>query len=311
MIFSPNDIKIRAEKETATFGKFVIEPLDPGYGYTLGNSLRRILLASLPGAALTEVRFAGVPHQFTTIDGVKEDVVQLTLNLKKVRLSIKGDSPVALRLEAKGVGGVYAKDLSTTSDVEIINPDLLIATLTKKGAKLEADLLAETGYGYAPSGERESGKIGVIALDALFTPVLRVAYQVEKTRVGRVSDLDRLVMEIETDGSIPSGKALFASAEILMKYYYRLAQGELEEEAVAEAVAEVAISEEDKNLPLDDLELPTRVTNSLKKGGVVTCGDLLKLVTEKGFGTLTEIPNVGEKSIEDIREKMQVRGWLR
>lgn len=307
---SPNDIKIQTEEETETFGKFSVEPLNTGYGYTLGNALRRILLSSLPGAAITEIRIAGVPHQFSTIDGVKEDAVQLTLNFKKVRLRMRGDEAVALRLEAKGVGEVKAEDLVCPPEVEIANPDLVLATLTKRGAKLEVDLLAEPGYGYVPSEEKKSERIGVIALDAIFTPVLGVSYRVEETRVGRISNLDRLVIEIETDGTIAPGKALFAAAEILMKYFYRLAQGEIEEKEVPEEKEEPKVSGEDKALPLEDLELPTRVTNSLKKGGVSTCGDLMEIIWEKGFAALTEIPNVGEKSIEDVSKKMQERGWL-
>lgn len=306
---SPDDIKIRTEEETDVFGRFTIEPLNPGYGYTLGNALRRILLSSLPGAALTEIRIAGVPHQFTTIEGVKEDVVQLTLNFKKIRLRMKGDEPVALRLEAKGVGEVKAKDLSCPSEVEIINSELTLAHLTNKGAKLEADLLAEPGYGYVPAEERKSERIGVIALDAIFTPVLKVSYRVEKTRVGRVSNLDRLVMEIETDGTTSPGEALFTASEILMRYFYRLAQGEIEEEKAREEELP-KMGDEDKALPLEDLELPTRVTNSLRKGGVVTCGDLMEIIWEKGFESLTEIPNVGEKSIKDVEQKVKERGWL-
>lgn len=308
-MLGPDDIKIRAEEETEVFGRFVIGPLNLGYGYTLGNALRRTLLSSLPGAALTEVRIAGVPHQFMSIEGVKEDVVQLTLNFKKVRLRIKGNEPVALRLEAKGVGEVKAKDLSCPSEVEIINPELTLAHLTSKTARLEADFLAESGYGYVPAEERKSERVGVIALDSIFTPVLKVSYHVEKTRVGRISNLDRLVMEIETDGTIPPGKALFTASEILMRYFYRLAQGETEEEKVHEEEV-LKMSEEDKALPLEDLELPTRVANSLRKGGVVTCGELMEIIREKGLEALTEIPNVGEKSIRDIKQKVEERGWL-
>jgi len=309
-MLGPDDIEIRTVEETEVFGRFSIEPLNTGYGYTLGNALRRVLLSSLPGAALTEVRIAGVPHQFTTVAGVKEDVVQLTLNFKKVRLGIEDDESVALRLEAKGVGEVKAGDLSCPSGVEIVNPELVLAHLTSKNAKLEADLLAESGYGYVPAEERESEKIGVIALDSVFTPVLKVSYRVEKTRVGRLSNLDRLVIEIETDGTISPGEAFFAASEILMKYFYRLAQGELKEE---EAIKEKApkMSGEDKALPLEDLELPTRVTNSLRKGGIVTCGELVGIILEKGFTALTEMPNVGEKSIKDVRQKVTERGWLK
>jgi len=242
---------------------------------------------------------------------VKEDVVQLTLSFKKVNLRIEGDEPVALKLEAEGVGEVRAGDLVCPAGVEIANPDLVLAHLTAEDAKLEVDILAEPGYGYVPSEERGSEKIGVIALDAIFSPVLRVSYRVEETRAGRISDLDRLIIEIETDGTISPEQALFQASEVLMRYFYRLAQGELEGEEEEVPEEEPLMTEEEKGHPLEDLELPTRVTNSLKKGGILTCGDLMKIIWDKGFGALTEVPNVGEKSVQDIRKKVTARGWFK
>lgn len=308
-MIGPDDFGLTVSEERETFGRFVIEPLARGYGQTLGNSLRRVLLSSLPGAAITEVRLAGALHQFSAIEGVKEDVIQITLNLKKVRLKLEAGEPVALKLLAKGKGEVRAGDIETPAGVEIANKDLVLATLTTAGAKLEAELLAEVGVGFAPSEEGGSSKVGVIALDAIFTPVLRVSYRVEPTRLGQIGNLDRLIIEFETDGTIRPREAFLAASEILMKYFYRLTQGEREVEAPEVEIEKPKMSQEEEGHPIEDLELPTRVTNSLKNGGIKTCGDLMKIVSEKGYEALTEIPNVGQKSVEEVERKVARRGW--
>ena len=304
-----NDIRLEILEEGGDIGRFAIGPLGRGYGHTLGNSLRRVLLSSLPGAAVVEVRFSGVPHQFTTIEGVKEDIVQLTLNLKKIRFNLADEEPVGLRLSATGAGEVTAGDIEVSSGVEVVNPDLVIAHLTGKKAKLEADLLVESGYGYVPAGDRETRKVGVIVLDAIFTPVLNVAYQVEAVRVGQITNLDRLLLDITTDGTVTPKDAMLRAAEILMQHFYRLAQGELEEE-VAPVEEKPQMTAEEEKLPLEDLELPTRVNNSLKKGGVNTCGELMSIIWTGGLSGLTGIQNVGDKSLEEIREKVTARGWF-
>jgi len=308
-MISPNDIRFEILKEEGNACRFALGPLNHGYGYTLGNSLRRVLLSSLAGAAVTEVRFSGVPHQFTTIAGVKEDVVQLTLNLKKIRFNLAGDGPVDLRLSATGEGEVTAGDIEASAGVEVVNPDLVIAHLTDKKAKLEADLLVESGYGYVPAEERETQKVGVIVLDAIFTPVLNVAYQVEAVRVGQITNLDRLLLDITTDGTIAPKDALLKAAEILMQHFYRVAQGEVEEDD-APVEERPRMTAEEKKLPLEDLELPTRVNNSLKKGGVTTCGELVDIILKGGVSGLTGIQNVGEKSLEEIQKKVTARGWF-
>ena len=227
-MISFDDLRFTVDESSETFGRFVVEPLAYGYGQTLGNSLRRVLLSSLPGAAITEVRLAGVPHQFSSIEGVVEDAIQITLNIKKIRIKLSGDEPVALKLLAKGKGEVRAGDIDVPAGAEIINKDLVLATLTTAKAELDIEFLAEPGVGFVPSEARGSSKVGVIPLDAVFTPVLSVSYKVEPTRLGQVADLDKLVLELETDGTIEPTRAFLFASEILMKYFYRLAQGEQE-----------------------------------------------------------------------------------
>ena len=304
-----NSISLLVEDEEEKSAKFIIRPLTRGYGQTLGNSLRRILLSSIQGAAITEARFVGVPHQFSTIEGVKEDVVQLTLNLKKITLRIEGENTVALRLKAKGEGEVTAGDLEVPAGVEIINEDLVLATLTSKAAELEAEFLAERGYGFSPSEERETSRVGAIALDAVFSPVKQVSYKVEKTRLRGISNLDELIMNVKTDGSVSPRDAFLEAAEVLMQHFYHLTQGE-QEVILEKKKEEPLMSEEEKKHPLEDLELPTRVTNSLKAGGIETCGDLMNIIWNEGYEALKDIPKVGEKSIQEVKEKVQERGWV-
>ncbi len=308
-MLDPKNVSLIVEDEEETSARFVVRPLPAGFGRTVGNSLRRVLLSSIEGAAVTEARFSGVPHQFTAIDGVKEDVVRLILNLKKLRLRIEGETTVALGISVEGPGEVTAGDLKVPAGVEIINKDLVLATLTSKGAKLEAEFLAERGYGFVPSEEREKSRVGAILLDAAFSPVKNVSYRVTKTRVGELSNLDSLEMEVETDGTISPREAFLEATEYLMKYFYRLTQGE-QEVKLEEEEKEPVMTEEEKQHPLEDLELPTRVTNSLKAGGVKTCGDLMGIIWDEGYEALKNIPKVGEKSVEEIRKRVKERGWV-
>ena len=215
------DFEIKKEKETQDLGRFVIEPLPAGCGSTIGTALRRVLLSSLPGGAVAEVRFSGVPHPFTTIKGVKEDVVELVLNLKKVRFTVHGDGPYEGTIAIKGKKIVTAGDIKISSEATVANPDLKIATLTDKSAELSATLLVERGVGYKPAEEREGGKVGVIPLDSIFSPVVKVGFWVEETRVGRKANFDRLIIEIATDGTIKPSAALAQSADILSNYFGR------------------------------------------------------------------------------------------
>lgn len=216
------DFGIKTEKETAEKGRFLIEPLPAGYGVTLGNSLRRVLLSSLPGGAIAELQIQGVSHPFSTIKGLKEDVVELILNLKKVRFTLQGDGPYEATLEAKGKKTVNAKDIRASSEVLIANPDLKIATLTDKDAKLSATLVIERGVGYKPAEEREGGRVGVIPMDSIFSPVVNVAFWTEGTRVGRKTNFERLIMEITTDRTIKPSAALAETAAILRGYFEKI-----------------------------------------------------------------------------------------
>lgn len=219
----PVNFDIKTEKETAGLGRFVIEPLPEGYGTTLGTSLRRILLSSLPGAAVAEVRIQGVTHPFTTIKGVKEDVVELLLNLKKVRFTLLGDGPFEGTLEEKGKRTVNAGDIKVSSEVAIVNPDLKVAILTDRDAKLSLSLMIEKGVGYKPTEERERGKVGVIPLDSIFSPVLKVTFWTERARVGRKTNFERLILEITTDESLKPSRALGQAAEILRSHAEKIA----------------------------------------------------------------------------------------
>jgi len=302
------DANIKSVKSGKTEAIFEIGPLPKGYGHTLGSTLRRVLLSSIEGAALTQVRFEGVPHQFTTIPGVKEDVVELVLNLKRVRLKIHGDQAVALRLAVTGPKKVIAGDLEAPPGVEVVNKNQHLATLADRKTKLEAELLAERGVGYVPSGERESPKVGVILLDSIFSPVLRVAYQVKPARIGGVTNLDKLVLTIKADGTITPKAALMQASVLLQSFFERLASGK--ERVKTEKPSEGKGADRESHLRpesvlLEDLQLPTRVVNSLKRAKIATVADIAGRTNEE----LLAIKNLGEKSIEEIRKILKKEGF--
>lgn len=232
------NFEIKKEKETQDLGRFVIEPLPAGYGMTLGTALRRTLLSSLSGGAISEVRIQGVAHPFTTLKGVKEDVVELIMNLKKVRFSLHGDGPYEATLEAKGKKVVTAGDIKISSEAQVANPDFKIATLTDKDAKIALTLLVEKGTGYRSTEERGGGKVGVIPMDSIFSPVVKVGYWVEGTRVGRNTNFERLILEVTTDATIKPSEAISSAAEILREYFSRL--------VVSKAPGKVAVKQETK-----------------------------------------------------------------
>lgn len=272
-----------------------------GYGYTLGNSLRRVLLTSLPGAAVTFVKIAGVKHQFSSLSGMKEDVVEFCLNLKKVRVSYEGDKPVKATLKAVKAGEVKAGDIKVPAGVEISNPDLVLAVLNK-GAKLDANITIESGFGYEPASTKEKGEIGLIPLDASFSPVKRVNYKVEETRVGRLTNFDKLTMEIWTDGTISPKKAVVKAAEILVGYFKQIVSPK-----------EVKVKEiaEEKNtlgpvglLSVEEIGLPTRVANALAKAGYETVEALVKADKTE----LVKVRNLGEKSLKIISAALGEKG---
>jgi DNA-directed RNA polymerase subunit alpha len=291
-------------------GVFVIEPLDRGFGYTFGNSLRRVLLSSLEGAAVTSVKFEGVAHEFTTLPGVKEDVTDIILQLKNLTCRLHGESPeVEVRLTKRGSGTVTAGDIEAPADLEILNPDLVIANLSDKG-RLELTLTIGRGRGYVPAELNRGPQhtIGVIPIDSIFSPVRRVAYDVESARVGQRTDYDKLNIDITTDGSIDPREAIAQAAEILIRQLAIFTDiDKIEgfgEAASAEAAPEVSLAHGMENFPIEELELGVRSYNCLKRVGIETIGDLVM----KSENELAAIPNFGKKSIEEVKETLGTHG---
>lgn len=285
--------------------QFAIGPLEPGFGYTIGNSLRRTLLSSIPGAAVTEVRFDGALHEFDTLPGVTEDITDIILNLKDLILVVHSRGPVTMRLDAKGPADVTAGDIRIGSEVEIKNPDLHIATLNDKG-RLRVDITAGRGRGYV-SAERNktSTDIGVIPVDSIYSPVRRVAFSVEDTRVEQSTDYDRLLLEVETDGSITPEDAL-ASAGATLRSLVQLVEAISDEPQGLELVESrhEALGGPDLNLPIDDLDLTERPSNCLHRVQIETLGDLLSRSEEE----LLAITNFGQKSLDEVNSKLDERG---
>lgn len=296
--------KIKEEKISQDFGEFVIEPLDPGYGQTLGNALRRTLLTSIPGVAVTSVKISGIKHKFSTLPGLKENVVELLLNIKGLNfilLDSKAKSTVALI--AKGPKKITAKDLDLPEDVEVANKDHYIGALADKKAKLEMELTVEKGMGYHLAEDIKVSTLGVIATDAVFTPVRRVNYEVTATRVGRQTDLDRLILRIWTNAVVKPREALDEGARILSSYFSQI----YEPKAMApmgEAAKSPSVSDSILRLTIDELDLPTRIYNSLRNSGIERLGQLL----ETSKKDLLSMRNLGNKSIAVIEEKLKERG---
>jgi DNA-directed RNA polymerase subunit alpha len=290
-------------------GVFVIEPLDRGFGHTFGNSLRRVLLSSLEGAAVTAVKIEGVAHEFTTLPGVREDVTDIILNLKNLIVRLHGSSPeIEVYIAKKGPGVVTAADIEAPADLEILNPDLEIANLDGKG-KLEMALTVGRGRGYVPAELNRGPEttIGVVPIDSIFSPVRRVAYEVEAARVGQRTDYDKLVLDVTTDGSLDPRDAIAKSAEILIRQlaiFTDLDRIEGFAEVTAEAAAEAPVTHGMENFPIEELELGVRSYNCLKRVGIETIGDL----TSKSENELVAIPNFGRKSIEEVREALATHG---
>ncbi len=302
--------KIESTAMSQKYGRFTIAPLERGYGATVGNTLRRILLSSLPGAAVTSVRVSDVPHEFSAIPHVREDMMQLILNLKQLRMLLYDTDTARLRLEVHGAGTVTAADIQTPPEVEIMNPDLYLFTVDSDEAFLEVEMTAETGRGYSPAEERGRLPIGELPVDAVFSPITRVSYDVEKTRVGQVADFDRLVMQIWTDGTIKPEDALAQSAQVMMQYMRPLA-GVSEETflPVEEEEEEEAIPNEVYDTPIEHLDLSVRVFNSLKRTGITKVGEMLEML-ERGEETMLAIRNFGEKSLDELKQQLRAKGFL-
>jgi DNA-directed RNA polymerase subunit alpha len=301
---------IESTAMTREYGRFIFGPLERGYGITLGNSLRRVLLSSLPGAAVTSIRVADAPHEFSAIPHVREDMMQLILHIKQLRLMLHNTDMARMRLEVHGAGTVTAADIQLPPEVEIINPDLYLFTVDSDDAFLEIEMTAETGRGYSPAEDRGRLPKGELPVDAIFSPIRRVAYEVEKTRVGQVADYDRVVMEIWTDGTIKPEEALAQSAQILILHLRPLA-GVSEETfmPVEEEEVEEPIPNEIYDTPIEQLDLSVRVFNSLKRTGITKVGEMLEML-DRGDETMLAIRNFGEKSLDELKDQLRMKGFL-
>jgi DNA-directed RNA polymerase subunit alpha len=301
-MIDPN-FAIKTEVDKPGYGMFVIEPLEQGYGHTLGNSLRRVLLASLPGASITSIKIGGVAHQFSTLAGLKEDIVELILNLKKVRLAVATGESAVIKLSKKGAGVVTAGDFEVPAGVTIVNPDLVIANLTDKKAELDLEASVETGYGYVQADERHVDEVGRIPMDSLFSPVVRVNYRVDATRVGRMTNLDKLVMEIWTDETISPLAALKSAAKVLVSYFMQVYEPKVKMSDEAVAVAP-SVSDEVLKMRIEELDIPTRIVNALARGSIETIGQLLGTPRTE----LMKIKNLGAKSLSIVEDKLREKG---
>jgi DNA-directed RNA polymerase subunit alpha len=301
--------KITHEEINEDRGVFVIEPLDRGFGYTFGNSLRRVLLSSLEGAAVTSVKIEGIAHEFATLKGVREDVTDLILNLKNLICRLEGDSPeIEVRLDKKGPGAVKAADIEAPADLEILNPDLELANLSDKG-RLEITLTIGRGRGYVPAEMNRGPEhtIGVIPVDSIFSPVRRVSYEVEAARVGQRTDYDKLTLDVTTDGAVSPRDAIGEASEILIRQlaiFTDLDRIEGFGETADVGEAELPQAHGMENFPIEELELGVRSYNCLKRVGIETIGDLIT----KTESELAAIPNFGKKSIEEVRETLAAHG---
>lgn len=297
--------EIRVEAEEADYARIVAEPLEAGFGTTLGNALRRVMLSSLPGAAITSVRVEGVEHEFSTLEHMQEDITEFLLNLKEVRLRAFADRPARLFLEASGEGVVTAGDIQSTADYEVVNPELKLATLDHKDASLVVDVNVESGRGYVPATVSEGLAIGVIPVDALFTPVRRVNYHVAHTRVGQDTNFDRLEMEIWTDGTITGPEAVSLAAEIVRDQLTGFQRLSRPDSPMSNAMQEPSPTFDGYDTPIEDLDLSVRAYNCLKRSGLVTVGAILERSEEE----LLALRNFGEKSYEELRDKLVARGF--
>ena len=289
------------EEHDATSATFVVEPLHAGYGNTLGNSLRRVLLSSIQGGALTAFRVEGASHEFSTIKGVKEDVVDIMLNLKNVKLKVSSEEPVELRLEKKGTGVITAADIKTTADVEVINQGQIIATIDDPKTTVSMDLVAEAGRGYRTIEESSNERIhsDMIALDALFSPVLRVRYKVDGTRVGQETNLDKLRLTVETDGSISPREAFEEAAAVLVNQYTALA-GSTTVDAAPALGQDVEEESSELNTPIEELNLSARTANALVNNEIRTVRDLVTLSEQD----LRELKGFGSKALDEVKDKL-------
>ncbi|MEK6220997.1 MAG: DNA-directed RNA polymerase subunit alpha [Chloroflexota bacterium] len=305
--------KIEREADSRNFGKYTVSPLERGYGNTLGNALRRVLLGSLEGTAVTSLRITDVQHEYSEIPGVREDVIQIMLQLKKLRVKIEGVDTARIHLEVRGEGEITAADIIVPPEVEIVNPDLYLFTSDSAKTKIEIEMTVENGRGYSPANDRSSKlPIGELPVDAIFTPIHQVNWEVVSARVGQSTNYDRLIMEIWTDGTVPPEESMSTAAGILIEHLRHIA-------GVKEISLGAPVQEEEVNgrmeseifdTPIENLDLSVRVFNSLKRAGIVTVGEVLELL-EKGEDAIMSIRNFGDKSMDELVDKMSDKGYLK
>lgn len=312
MAVTTNMVMPRIEREAVAqnYGKFIISPLERGYGITIGNALRRILLSSLEGAAVTSVRITDVPHEFSDVEGVREDVLQIMLNIKQLRLILHEGDSARMRIEVHGEGVVTAADIIAPAEVEIVNPELYLFTVDNDKTRLEIEMNVQQGRGYSPSDERGRLPIGELPTDAIFSPIRRVRYEVGQARVGQDTSYDRLAIEIWSDGTIKPEEGLSRSAQILMAHL-RDISGVTEESLLlaAEVEEEPRLASEIFERPIETLDLSVRVFNSLKRTGITTVGEVLEMLI-KGSDAMLSIRNFGDKSLDELKERLQEKGYL-
>ena len=304
--------RIEREAEARNYGKYAVSPLERGYGDTIGNALRRVMLSSLEGAAVTAMRVTDIQHEYTQIDGIREDVIQIMLQLKQLRMKLHEGESARMHLEVRGEGVITGADVIAPSEVEIVNPDLYLFTSDSSKTKLEIELTVERGRGYSPANDR-SGKlpIGELPVDAIFTPVRRVNWEVDYARVGQSTNYDKLLMEIWTDGTVAPEEAMSTGAGILIEHLRHIA-------GVTEITLSPAppVEEEDERLsnevfdtPIENLDLSVRVFNSLKRAGITTVGEVLDLLN-KGEDAVMSIRNFGDKSMDELADKMREKNYM-
>jgi DNA-directed RNA polymerase subunit alpha len=299
--------KIETDAISQTYGRFAIGPLESGFGITLGNALRRVLLSSLPGAAVTSIRISDTAHEFTAISGVREDVLQFILQVKQLRLKMGGEEPIRMSLKVRGEGTVTASDIQAPPEIEILNPDLYLFTVDSRNVRLDIEFTVGYGRGYLAAEGRGRMPIGEIPVDAIFSPVRRVAFDVDRVRVGQMTNYDHLTLEIWSDGRIAPVDALKEAARILVTHLRLIAGLALEEEA--ELVEEEGGVPKEADIPIEQLDLGVRVFNALRRTGITSVSEVLEMLA-LGDDTLLTIRNFGQKSLNELKTRLQERGFL-
>jgi DNA-directed RNA polymerase subunit alpha len=301
--------KIEILSLTQNYGLFAVSPMDKGFGTTVGNALRRVLLSALPGAAVTSVKVDGVHHEFSPIEGVKEDTIELILNLKLLRLRMDGDEPVRLLIERSGEGPVTAGDIETPAGIEIVNPELRLLTLDASDSKVSVEIVVQKGKGYSPSEERGKLPIGEIPVDAIFSPVRKVNVTVKPERIGQVANLDRVELEVWTDGTMRPLDAVNDASALLAKHFIIISRVKEEDLVPLEEPAVLSEDTRGRELPIEDLQLSVRAYNCLKRAGITKIGEVLDRLA-KGEEEIMSIRNFGRKSLVELQDKLRERGFI-